>query len=103
MQCFWPWDDPRLSCAGLPARVEISVLPSATSRLFYELLGEMRFGFLVVSLLGIACKFLRRLGAETEAHPGYYVVPDQLSSLRQSSIAHTDATVAAVAWQMLGM
>jgi hypothetical protein len=43
------WDDLELSHAGMPARVRIPVLPRATFRLFYELLGGVRLGFLVVS------------------------------------------------------
>jgi hypothetical protein len=46
------------SAAGLPARVRVPVLPSATSRLIYELLGKVRLGFLVVSPFRIACTFL---------------------------------------------
>jgi hypothetical protein len=46
------------STAGLPARVQIPVPPSAASRLLYELLGRVRLGFLVVSPFRIACKFL---------------------------------------------
>jgi hypothetical protein len=46
------------SAAGLPARVQIPVPPSATSRLLYELLGRVRLGFLVVSPFRIACAFL---------------------------------------------
>jgi hypothetical protein len=46
------------SAAGLLARVQIPVPPSATSRLLYELLGWVRLVFLVVSLFRIACKFL---------------------------------------------
>jgi hypothetical protein len=44
--------------AGMPARVQIPVPPSATSRLSYELLGRVRLGFLVVCPFRIACKFL---------------------------------------------
>jgi hypothetical protein len=44
-----------ISAAGLPARVQIPVPPSATSRLLYELLGRVRLGFLVVSPFRIAC------------------------------------------------
>jgi hypothetical protein len=46
------------SAAGLPARVQIPVPPSATSRLLYELLVRVRLGFLVVSPSRIACVFL---------------------------------------------
>jgi hypothetical protein len=46
------------SAAGLPARVQIPVPPSATSRLLYELLGRVSLGFLVVSPFRIACVFL---------------------------------------------
>jgi hypothetical protein len=46
------------SAAGLPARVQIPVSPSATSRLLYELLGRVRMGFLVVSPFRLACAFL---------------------------------------------
>jgi hypothetical protein len=46
------------SAAGLPARVHIPVLPSATSRLLHELLSRMRLGFLVVSPFQIAFVFL---------------------------------------------
>jgi hypothetical protein len=46
------------SAAGLPARVQIPVPPSATSRLLYELLGRVRLRFLVVSPFRIACVFL---------------------------------------------
>jgi hypothetical protein len=42
--------------AGLPARVRIPVLPSATSHVLYELLARIRLGFLVVSSFRIACK-----------------------------------------------
>jgi hypothetical protein len=44
--------------AGLPARVQIPVPQSATSRLLYELLGRVRLGFLVVSPFRIAREFL---------------------------------------------
>jgi hypothetical protein len=43
------------SASCLPARVQIPVPPSATSRLLYELLGRVRLGFLVVSPFRIAC------------------------------------------------
>jgi hypothetical protein len=61
-QCLRPddggsWEDVKLS-RGLPARVQIPVPPSATSRLLYELLGRVRLGFLVVSPFRIACVFL---------------------------------------------
>jgi hypothetical protein len=46
------------SATGLPARVQIPVPPSVTSRLFYELLGRVRLGFLVVSPIRIAFAFL---------------------------------------------
>jgi hypothetical protein len=46
---------------GLPARVRTSVVPSVTSRLFYELLGKLRLGCLVVSLFRTARQFLRLL------------------------------------------
>jgi hypothetical protein len=46
------------SAAGLPARVQIPVPPSATSRLLYELLVRVRLGFLMVSPFRIACVFL---------------------------------------------
>jgi hypothetical protein len=46
------------SAAGLPARVQIPVPPSATSRLLYELLGRVLLGFLVVSPFRIACVLL---------------------------------------------
>jgi hypothetical protein len=46
------------SAAGLPARVQIPVPPSATSRLLYELLARVRLGFLVVSPSRIAYVFL---------------------------------------------
>jgi hypothetical protein len=36
------------SAAGLPARVQIPVSPSAASRLLYGLLGRVRLGFLLV-------------------------------------------------------
>jgi hypothetical protein len=45
------------SAGGLPARVQIPVPPSATSRLLYELLGRVRLGFLVVFFFRIACVF----------------------------------------------
>jgi hypothetical protein len=46
------------SAAGLPARVQNPVLPSATFRLLYELLSRVRSGFLVISPFRIACVFL---------------------------------------------
>jgi hypothetical protein len=46
------------SVAGLTARVQILVPPSATSRRLYELLGRVSLGFLVVSPFRIACVFL---------------------------------------------
>jgi hypothetical protein len=46
------------SAAGLPARVQIPVPPSATSRLIYELLCGVHLGFLVVFPFRIACVFL---------------------------------------------
>jgi hypothetical protein len=42
----------------MPARVQIPVPPSATSRLLYKLLGRVRLGFLVISPFRIACEFL---------------------------------------------
>jgi hypothetical protein len=46
------------SAAGLAARVRIRILPCATSRLLYKLLGRVRLGFLVVSPFRIAGAFL---------------------------------------------
>jgi hypothetical protein len=55
------------SAAGLPARVQIPVPPSATSRFLYELLDRV-LGFLVVSPFRIACK--SSTGSEAEAQSG---------------------------------
>jgi hypothetical protein len=63
---------------GLPARVRILAVPGVTARLFYELLGGLRLGCLVVSPFRTACQFLRLLGAEAEAHPRYRLVPDHI-------------------------
>jgi hypothetical protein len=46
------------SATGLPARVQITVQPSATSHLLNKLLGKVRLGFLVVSPFRIACVLL---------------------------------------------
>jgi hypothetical protein len=46
------------SAAGLPARVQIPVPPSATSRPLFELLGRVRLVCLVVSPFRIACVLL---------------------------------------------
>jgi hypothetical protein len=54
------------SAAGLPARVRIPVLPRATSRPLYELLGRVRSGFLVVSPFRIAFE-KSSTGSEVEA------------------------------------
>jgi NhaP-type Na+/H+ or K+/H+ antiporter len=64
---------------GLPARVRISVLPSASSRFVYELLGGVRLGFLVGFPFRMARQFLRLFEAEAEVHPaGYGVVTDHI-------------------------
>jgi hypothetical protein len=64
------------SAAGPPARVQIPVPPSATSRLLYELLGRVRLGFLVVSPFRSACVFLH-VEERTEALSEHGVVPEQ--------------------------
>jgi hypothetical protein len=45
------------SPAGLPARVQIPVPPSATSRLLFKVLGRVRLRFLVGSPFRLACYF----------------------------------------------
>jgi hypothetical protein len=52
----WFWADRDLNPSG--QALQISVPPSATSRLLYELLGGVRLGFLVLSPCRIACVFL---------------------------------------------
>jgi hypothetical protein len=52
------------SAAGPPAWVRIPVLPSASSRLLYKLLGRLRLGLLVVSpfelhVISSSCILLR--------------------------------------------
>jgi hypothetical protein len=63
------------SAAGLPARVQIPVRLSATSRLLYELLGRMRLGFLVVSTLSKLHVYYS-MWSEAEALGEYGVVPE---------------------------
>jgi hypothetical protein len=60
---------------GLPAWVQIPVLPSDTCRSLYELLGGVSLGFLPVVLFRMVCHFLHLLGAQAEAHPRYGVIP----------------------------
>jgi hypothetical protein len=60
------------SAAGLPARVQIPVPTSATSRLLYELLGRVRLGCLVVSPFELHVN--SSAGTEAEAQSEYGVV-----------------------------
>jgi hypothetical protein len=56
------------------------------SRVLSSALRGVRVGFVVVSPFLTACKFLRLLGAEAEAHTGYGAVPDHIHLCIHSAI-----------------